>query len=383
MKIGIITIHRIYNYGSVLQTFAIQHFLQMRGHNCEIIDYLFPNNYHRRPHNESHNPINIRERIKRLFLKGMFAIPLKLQHRRTDRFVERYLNLSAKQYAAPSAFSSEDPQYDVYISGSDQIWNPRFCHGDPSFFLMFAPQNKLKIAYASSFGVTSLPAEYMDMYRKYLNTYDAIGVREESSLHIVHELLQKPVPAQYVLDPTFLLTAEEWTKILPAKRIISDKYILCYFLNYSFEAFPYIEKLAQHISSMTGYKIIRVGRPPINMRNPHTKFIVAASPEQFASLIKHAALVLTTSFHGTAWSALFHVPLFSVVESKMASDVRQIDLLKQLGMEDRILGLNDPYPTAEQLPFDYTAASERLQELRKSSIDFLLNVLENDSNKVM
>lgn len=368
-KIGIITIHKINNYGSVLQAYALQRIINLLGVESEIIDYKFPNNFHI---DKSRNEKVLRNR-KKDFIKILFARALLLQHKNISLFVKKYLKLSKEEYLSPLSLIENPPIYDIYVTGSDQVWNPRYCYGDSSFFLAFSPTDRRCIAYAASFGISEIPQQYQSKFTHYLSRYKSISVRENSGVKIVRELGLKNV--EVVLDPTLLLVSDQWNEIATPKRLIKEKYILCYFLNYSFDAFPYVDNLAEYVSQMMGYKLVCVARPPHRIINKHTIFKVAASPSDFLALVRDAEMVLTTSFHGTAFALNYSKPLYSIVSDKNASDSRQVSLLCNVGLESRILSLGDKYPQKESFCNDYTIPQQRLEKLRKESIDFLKNAI--------
>lgn len=370
MKVGIITIHRIYNYGSVLQTFALQVALEKLGVTSEIIDYVFPNEFHR-----SHK--NIGEKQKRnsfryYILKMLYAKALFRQHKGIERFLHTQIQLSQRCYNCPIELQNNPPLYDVYVTGSDQVWNPKHCNLDPAFFLQFAPNGKKRISYAASIGRTVLNKEEARKYKDWLNAYSFIGVREKSGTDLLKKLLpEKTSVCRTVLDPTLLLSKEEWGNmaISPSQR---SPYILCYYLNYSFDAFPYVDELASHIKKLTGYKIIRVARPPMSCSSLFSShYKVGASPEEFLGLIKNAAVVLTTSFHGTAFALNFERPLFTIVEKKGVGDTRQEDLLNLMGLHDRVLEKGEPFPGLDRIECNYEEVRVQLQKERCNSIEYL------------
>lgn len=371
-KIGIITIHKIPNHGSVLQAYALQKACAGLGYNVEIIDYLFPNRF------QSEQPANEEPddhlTLKEKFLKYAFAFSILKQRKGIQSFVKRYMNLTKREYIHPNELKSTEFDYDIYISGSDQIWSPFHCKGDTSFLLDFAPDNSIKLSYASSFGKANVPDRYISDYRRCLNRYNHLSVREESGASLVEEITGKR--PEVVLDPTLLLDATQWNEIAKQKRIVKDKYILCYFLNYSFKAHPYVERIADEIHQQTGYKIVWAIRPPKRLINKHTHFEVGASPEDFLALIRDAEIVLTTSFHGTVFSLNYGRPLLSIVADKSSSDNRQVNILKMVGLESNILSIHDSIPYYKVADYDTSKVAARLSELREESMNYLVKALE-------
>lgn len=371
-SIGIITIHKIYNYGSALQAYALQKACEDLGYKVEIIDYNYPNQAH------SNNKYTVRgaQPNEPRWIKMLYALDLIRQHRGISAFVGKYQHLSPKQYDSPEILKADAPQYDVYITGSDQLWNPRHCNGDPAFMLHFAPNGALKISYAASISANKLPDELHPLYKELLSRYEHIAVRENSGVQVIKEITGKD--ATVVLDPTLLLNKEQWNEIASPKRQFKKKYILCYFLNYTFNAFPYVDELAQYMQIQTGYEIVRVARPPHHLFTPHTYYKVGASPEEFLALVRDAEMVLTTSFHGTAFAVNYGKPVFTVVQERNASDSRQVSLMHNLGLDAQILSIKDEMPDKNRFTYDVLKEQLRLEELRKASIEYLQKALKNE-----
>lgn len=376
--IGIITIHRINNYGSVLQAYALQQKLIDLDCKVTIIDYLFPNSYHRKVSlgQINRNKKNLTKKIKELFVKLTYSKSLYMQHKKIYQFVLRYLNLSISTYTSPDEIKSNPPIYDIYVTGSDQVWNPKYCYGDSTFFLDFAPLNKRRVAYSASFGVSEIDGSYYHDFISFLNKYHSLSVREKSGQVLVNKLIGRQIDK--VLDPTLLLAIDEWNKIATPKRLIKEKYVLCYFLNYSFDAFPYADDLAQYVHKVTGYKIVCVARPPQKMYNNGISFKVDASPEDFLSLVRDSEIILTTSFHGTAFAINYSRPLYSIVEDRNSSDSRQVDLLTELGLTSRILSIKDAFPPIENFACDYKEAKIQLSRLRDYSLNYLRKSINHE-----
>lgn len=371
--VGIITIHKINNYGSVFQAYALQKVCEDMGFKVEIIDYTFPNVQHQ--HNK-YAKVNDAQPQEPKWIKLLFAKALLRQHKGIAEFVRKYQHLSPTAYHAPNELHSNPPHYDVYITGSDQLWSPRHCNGDPAFMLHFAPDDALKISYAASIGANKIPEDLHPLYEELLSRYQHISVRETSGVKVIQDVVGKD--ATTVLDPTLLLNKDEWNSIAVPQRLLKKKYILCYYLNYSFNAFPYVDELANHLQKQTGYEIVRVARPPHQLKFNHTTYKVGASPEEFLALVRDSEVVLTTSFHGTAFAVNFGKPLLSIVENKEASDSRQVSLLNKLGLMNQVLSLSDSFPNLESAVYDVASEQARLEVLRQDSKQFLLTALKNE-----
>jgi len=371
--IGIITIHKIHNYGSVLQAYALQHVCEEMGFKVEIIDYNFPNEFHADNKYKTQGDTQPNEPK---WIKMLFAKALMRQHKGIDSFVKKYQHLSCKSYSSPEDLKAQVPTYDIYITGSDQLWNPRFCNGDPAFMLHFAPDNALKISYAASVGANAIPEELNPRYMELLSRYAHIAVRENSGRRVIKDIIGKE--AEVVFDPTLLLNRDEWNRIAAPNRQFKKKYILCYYLNYTFNSFPYVDQLADYMQKQTGYEIVRVSRPPHKLFTPHTHYRVGATPEEFLALVRDSEMVLTTSFHGTAFAVNYGKPVFSVVKDRNASDSRQISLMENLGLDRQIISITDAFPTHERFIYNVEEEQKQLQALRQQSMRYLKYALKNE-----
>ena len=371
--LGIITIHKIHNYGSVLQAYALQQVCEEMGFKVEIIDYNFPNKFHADNKYKTQGDTQPNEPK---WVKMLFAKALMRQHKGIDTFVKKFQHLSSKSYSSPDELEAQAPAYDVYITGSDQLWNPRFCNGDPAFMLHFDPDNALIISYAASIGANAIPDDLNPRYKELLSRYAHISVRENSGRQVVKDILGKD--AEVVLDPTLLLNRDEWNRIAVPDRLFKKKYVLCYYLNYTFNSFPYVDQLADYMQKQTGFEILRVSRPPHKLFTSHMHYRVGATPEEFLALVRDSEMVLTTSFHGTAFAVNYGKPVFTIVKDRNASDSRQVSLVENLGLEKQILSITDAFPTQERFSYDVEDEQRRLQELRQQSLDYLNRALKNE-----
>ena len=343
------------------------------GYKVEIIDYDFPNKFHQ---NNKYSTASDTQPNEPKWIKALFAKALVRQHKGIRLFIDKYQNLSSNKYHKVEDFTANPPAYDVYITGSDQLWSPRHCNGDPAFMLYFAPDNALKISYAASIGSNAIPEELKNAYIGLLSRYKHISVRENTGADVIRSLINKK--ATVVLDPTLLLNKDEWNKVATPKRLVMKKYILCYFLNYTFNAFPYVDELAMDMQKQTGYEIVRVARPPHKLSFINTTYQIGASPEEFLALVRDAEIVLTTSFHGTAFAVNYGKPVFTVVQDRNASDSRQVSLMHNLGLDKQVLSIKDKFPTASDANYNVDNEQTVLNQLRLDSKLYLEKALKDE-----
>ena len=374
IKIGIMTILKVNNYGAELQAFALPKVLNDLGYEAENIDYLYYKHRDYIPVSQSKPmvKISLKDKVKRHMLILM-EITSSLMHTKSvntkqskfDEFHRKYTFLSEKTYRSMDELYSDELKYDLFIVGSDQVWNPATLSSLKPYFLTFAPSDKKKISYASSFGVYDINEESRAVYKECINNLDHISTRENQGVDIVKRLTGRT--AIQVVDPTLLIPKNEWEEmaVFPAEK---EPYILLYILTHS----PYIVKLAQQISKITGYQVIRVSRDPGFFNcDLKIKNIIDAGPEEFLGWFSKASFVLTNSFHGTSFSVMFQKPFFTIAPKTKSNNSRQQSFLELLELDSRLIKEGAPFPGIDQLKIDYEEGNSILKKERKRSLDFL------------
>lgn len=378
MKIGIITILKVNNYGAELQAYALQNILCKLGHNAEIIDYLFYK-----------NPKHIRTKrsrptfrlgVKKRMSEILYPIYLRLKtlgnstiynkrEQRFEAFHRKHTHMSQTYRSIDQLFSAE-MDYDIYIVGSDQVWNPGIYSSLDPYFLKFAPDGKKRLAYASSFGVSDIPAIARPYYSEALQHFNAIGVRESNAVELVKELSGKN--AQWVLDPTLLLTKEDWNTIATRPDIIGLNQQRGFILLYELTPCPYITKLAKHLKLDLKLPIVRICKSASNEDSEKSILNVTdAGPEEFIWLFAHATFIITNSFHGSAFSINMERNFYTIIPLRKQNNSRQQSLLKLFGLENRLLVEGSAFPPVKDIPIDYSTVTTILHAERQKSIKFL------------
>ena len=374
MKTGLVTFYHIHHYGAALQAAATERAVETLGHECEIIDYFVnqDNALFRRPTGlgsaaaDAHTALHYQA--------------LKTRYERFEQFSRDHLRISAHRYLSAAELRQAQLPYDAILSGSDQIWNPKIFpngHFDPVFFGAFS--DRRKIAYAPSFGIPKVPEDMEQELRSYLDAFSHLSVRERQGQAIVTEVTGQTVPV--VLDPTLLLTAEQWSAAASRHMVAQggrqaltpQGYILCYCINRPGALAPYIQEFAR-----------RSGLPVVQLCgirqkvHPKARCILDAGPAEFLELFENAAFVFTNSFHGTVFSTQFRVPFFTAVSPAELADPessRTFSLLSRLGLSDRIVGQGST--DALETPVDWDAVEPRLLSARAASLEYLRAALEN------
>lgn len=363
-NVGIITMHRVINYGSALQAYATLKAVSMLGYEAELIDYIFPNKKRK---------TNLVGKIKSLILKSLLSVFHAGKKKNFEQFYSKYYKCS-KQFQSPEELKKGDFSYDIFLTGSDQVWNPMHTGDDLSFLLSFITDNTPKISYASSFSKSVLPEEYKKTYADCLKDYKFISVREASGVNIVRELIGKT--PYCACDPTLLLSSEEWRTLAnKGKQLVKGEYILLYILTYAYNPYPEFLKIVEYVKSKMNLPIVILDGSLKTNRIDGAKIIKNAGPLEFLRLVQDAAFVVTTSFHGTAFSLNLEKPFFSILNDDLKGDTRMLDLLKSVGAEDRALIYNAPVVEAS-LNMDFSSVTPRVENIRKESMDYLNVILK-------
>lgn len=362
LKIAIITFQYAHNYGSVLQAYALKTLLENKGYKVSVIDFI---------HKKDYGQYKLFR--KKYYCKHPWGIILDVMYLKQNKsrikhfknFVNENLNLTSKQYFNSKNMEELNEIFDIFICGSDQIWNLDCTRGvEPAYFLKFVDNNKLKIAYAPSLSHEKFSKDYSEDFREALKNIDYISIREKSTLPLIEKLTNKTV--NVVLDPTLLLEKKYYEKLIPKNNLKKEKYIFVYMLEYNKDLIKYCNKY----SKVNGIKLIYITDRRYNGMNIiKGENAFEAGPNRFLEYILDAELIITNSFHATVFSIIFHKQ-FIVFRTKRSSS-RMKDLLLSLGingcMYDEKLNINTI--------IDYTKIDKRLSNLRKNSLLYLEKAL--------
>ena len=330
-RIGLVTCF-INNYGACLQAYALQTVLGEFTEQVDIIQYLEPAGYD--------NSSFLRKIIVNPLVKKVAALILPgYRHTQSFRsacicFKKQYLRFNDQKYYSYEEIKKNPPDYDAFVCGSDQIWNPTFYGGpNKAYYLDFAGEKK-RIAYAPSIGVSEIDDQYQQEFVRMINRFDYLSVREKTGSSLIEKYCNKE--ARVVLDPTLLLSGEEWkTAAENADVHIQGKYIFCYL----FGDRPFYYDYIKRISEKLGLPVYIV---PFTSNHEKAGFhnIYNAGPLGFVRLIRDASFVITDSFHATAFSINMNVPFYSLLRHKKSDpnsmNSRIYDILSLTGLEDRL-----------------------------------------------
>lgn len=379
-RIGIITILKVNNYGAELQAYATTKILQLLGYDAEIIDYLFyKNSRHKRTKMSAPTakmPLrkHIAERLLPILTKWKSRHFKDKQNERLAKF-EQFHYINTKQsvcYDSLDKLKSAKLDYDILLTGSDQVWNPGIYSSLDPYFLRFGDDNIKRIAYASSFGVSEIPDDVKPYYTDSLARYSAIGVREDTAVALVKKLSGRD--AKLVLDPTLLLDREQWMEIAQPIAGLPDRpYVLIYELSF----IPYLREVAQYVSSQTGMPIVRICKNAYPEDKDTTIInVIDAGPAEFLYMFDNAGVIVTNSFHGTAFAINFGKEFYTIIPKSKSNNSRQKSILKLMNCEERMLEEGSPTPTIT--PLNVQKVASTLNSVRQESINFLKHAIDGE-----
>ena len=380
MKVGILTILNVNNYGAELQCCALYRKLQQLGYDAEVINYLFGIHPEHVFDGEKRTvPIPLKQLIKVKLLpvvQNMFCMfhqkNKRLRNKRFDEFHAKYNHLTSTVYPSVKSLYEAKFNYDVLCIGSDQVWNYMKGYSLEPFFACFDKNNTKKITYASSIGLSSLSVEAEQVFKKELANFAYISVREQQASEILEKLLNRKIDV--VLDPTLILNKQEWIEVAKYDMCPKEKYLLVYIV--TIKPCDYVLTLARHIAKRRNLKIVRICRDAYPEHSgSDVEEILTAGPSDFVGLFSKAEFVVTNSFHGTVFSINFSKPFYSVIKSHHSTNSRLTSILKKLGLEDRIVPVGSQLPMISDI--DFSDPSAKLEAERKLSIEYINNALSN------
>lgn len=358
MKIGILTYHRTHNYGGCLQAVATRIVLEQMGHRVCYVDY-WPEY-----HSYHYAPFSLKKLIRTNGLRGKLRL-LKNEIKYGNFYSKRKQNFESFIRTEISPFCKPlNEAYDAVVYGSDQIWRKQPILNDynPLYFADHSIEAGKYVAFSASMGI--LPTSEADKGKvaSLLNNFDYIAVRENGLKSLCENLTGKSI--SLTIDPTLLVPASLWDRVLSIKSKSHSKYILVYALHDTFDL-----KKIQEFAEKRGC-VLKVLYGNANQKETDN-IITTAGPKEFLSLIKNAEFVFSSSFHGLAFSLLYGKQFY--VSFKDNAD-RAKSLLANVGQSNRFLQPYSNLPENIEI-IDYNNVNEKLQKLREESLQYLHNAL--------
>jgi hypothetical protein len=353
MKVSIITMTCTYNYGATLQAYALQQYIEKLGHNCNVIDHMGWN---------GHRKVLSNGITKDTLLKIPYIKLLEDGYLHFENFYKNKMHMT-KRYKSIEELHISPPDSDAFVTGSDQVWNPRDFRKE--FYLDFVNEQKIKISYAASIGINSIPENIRINIQELLKSFKAISVREVSAFESIQKLTKIQVNKN--CDPVFLISKDEWRTISKPLNNIPEDYILCYMIYKP----NWINSWLMKIKKKTGKKIVVVG---LNGFRPIVcdKYIRNAGPEEFIWLFDNSSGIISSSFHGIAFSILFNKPFIALPDPPRPD--RICNLVNMFNLNDRIL-FNDKIDNI-LMPYNENNVKEIIEFERNRSTEYLSNSLQ-------
>ena len=366
MKIGILTFHNALNYGAVLQSYALQHYLQEKGHDAEVIDYRVPFIEEQK---KFFNKTELHRRgfiaLLRYFIIRLLVWPA---WRKTIHVFHQFM--ASQLHLSPRATTAADipTGYDCIFFGSDQIWSPKLCQGfDPVFWGQFEKHGTRFVSYAASMGETSEldKSDWLAVEQR-IKAFDAVSVREKGLQLALQE--HCGVSISICLDPTLLVDASVFEKI--AVRPKEQDYVFLFNVIDD----PAASRFARQLAKRLGISVVIRGQAKPQLKSRRDKLVTlreSMSPEEFLGYIKYARCIVANSFHAIALSIVFQKECYAL---KSRRSGRVEGLLSSLGLADRIVAATEPVDKISGI--DYKAVYERLAMMRQDSMKFITSQTE-------
>lgn len=390
-KIGIVTFVKANNYGAELQAYALQKKLNMLGYDAEVLDLEKEQGV--MSSSKRNIYISLKNRIRyygfwrgcNKFIQAVLETlserqanknnqeQIKAKHKIFEHFFENKIKHSP-EYIKLDDLANKNLPYDIYIAGSDQIWNYMQTNRLDVFFLKFANRfHARKISYAASFSVPSIPKDLENVYKPLIENLDAISVRENNALEIISKLSRKK--AVQVLDPTLLLNRSEWVNDVAKPNYLPNlnKVVVIYTLSGS----KYIYELAKGIAKKLDANVVNIKNGFSRVKGDDGIIhIMDAGPQEFISLLNKAVYVITDSFHGTAFSINFNIPFTTLLNPVSNINSRALSLLEMCKFTSRMIYDDGKNAFPKTLTVDFTETNEILAAWREKSVDYLTTNLK-------
>jgi hypothetical protein len=355
-KAGIVTFHHAQSYGALLQTYALQQFMLDNGIDNEVV------NYRCKFLEERTHPFRyFKEKTLRQYVVSfLYARQMLELRRKVESFGREYLRMTPS--CTPETVSRHTEHMELLISGSDQVFNPDCAGLDPVYFLEFAPDHK-KCSYAASFGPGNLTDEERAICGQWLAGFQHLSLREQSGRNLARELTGKE--AQVHVDPTFLLTRQQWDTFLPGKA--RKPYIFLFTVLKPRRLVDYALKL----SEQTGLGIVWLSYRH-RVKDKRITYIDSVSANEFVELVRNAEYVCTNSFHGNAFSLIYQKQFVVETDTCSGENTRSRELMERLGLSSRVLA-GENWPEAEQTT-DWSVVEAYFNKERECSRMYLLSI---------
>lgn len=388
--VGIITVHHYGNHGSSLQAYASQKVFEKLGYDTYIIDYRSPNAYYATDKYMDYDSRDDSywkklEKRKSGFLKRAVKAILSRPH--IAQFLYHRLGVTkgidlnqfwlknlkmTHRYDSLRELFADPPHFDIYVVGGDQLWNTHITFNNPAFFLAFADEEAKKISFSTSIGIPVIPENALPSFKRGINNLSSILLREEESVAYLRSMGYK---ADRVLDPTLMLTKEEWSQKQDKRyKPPYERYILAYFLDPT----DWTAELMETVRKQTGLPVIVIGDRKGHSATDGYSYVGSIETATFLSLFAYAETVVTNSFHGMAFTVIFEKPLVATYrneESETSMNSRHRNMVNMFDLSSCLYERTHFSPEKLTYKMDYTRIRSLLDEYRGQSHDLLKRAL--------
>jgi hypothetical protein len=381
-KVAILTkYYKNYNYGGMLQGYALHRVISEMGKSCDIISYdvsLNSNPVYTSliQQCKQYGVMDAVSKIKEKFVGKLKFFIRTILKEREDLFCDfmKEINANTKLYSDESLHKLND-EYEVFISGSDQVWNPNAVR--KLYLQDFVRDEKIKVAYAASIGRSELSEFEAEKIISLIGRFDHLGVREKTAKSLLQRHIKNDI--KVVLDPTLLISASGWETIA-APRAVKQQYALFYFFSDSLKIRKKVKSFCEDHDLVP--VIIPYAKQEFNFGDSKETYIQLehVGPKEFVSAIKYADYVFTDSFHGAVFSIIHHKQFIVFERNKdghVSMNSRLHDLLELFDLKNRIINLEQINEMKNMNAIDYVALDYTLNELKQKSMDYLKYVLDD------
>ena len=391
-KTAIVSCYFIHNYGSMLQAYATQKLLDKLNIENETINVSgFLGEFRKAQYSyilkSGINSDIFRDRLGKAknilikkFLRNDYTSNIKQRDIKFDDFAESIIRKSQVYVSLEDLANKCSDNYGAVLIGSDQLWLPANIAAD-YYTLNFVPDEMNSVAYATSFGVSTLPGDAAEMARRFLPRIKHISVREHAGQKLIKELTGRTVPV--VCDPTLLFTGEEWLEIQKKDPIVKEPYIFCYFIGST----PLHREFVKRLKKETGLKVVALTHVDHYMKSDEgyadfTPYDIG--PAEFLNLIRNSSYVCTDSFHSTVFSILYKKEFFDfrryTQNTNQSTNSRLETLFDLTGIRGRMLDGNENIQDCLNMKLDYEEVHKKLAAVREESYIYLEKSLSDSEN---
>lgn len=364
MRVGILTFQNTTNYGAMFQAYALQTFINQYCA-CEILNYT---NSTLKDRYEI-NPFKAKS-IKDFVKKSLHYKENKKNMLIFDEFKRKKLNISDEEYNE-SNIAKADLKYDLFIAGSDQVWNFKLTNYDRNYFLTFASNKAKRNSYAASLGVSKLNESDEQFLKELITQQNNISVRENEGKNLIDDVISEKEKnmINVNIDPVFLLSLKDWDKLIGNVNVTYNNYLFIYEVAY----IPEILEFAKKIAKDKNLKILYVSASNKKLSGAIT--LKNITPLQFLKYIKNAEIIITSSFHGMAFSVIFNkIFYYGIPKNKANFGSRLNNLAKVLKLESR-----NYINYSQDINFiDYNKVNNKIAAERRKAKDYIEGVIHDE-----